>query len=197
MKMGLDNRPHFLYIEPMANRFITSDIHFGHKNILKFCPKTRPYSSIDEMDEAIITEWNKIVSPNDLAYILGDISYREPSHTAKIFARLNGDKILIAGNHDEKALKHQVFRDCFKEIHNYLEISVNKHKVVLFHYPIAEWNGMHRGSVHLYGHLHGGLSGLEEFRARDAGIDATGKIVVPIETLVNDALTGKVKSHHA
>lgn len=183
-----------MYKEHMI--YISSDIHFGHQNILKFCPKTRPYSSIDEMDEAIIRDWNRVVTPSDLTYLLGDISYREPSHTAKIFSRLNGKKILIAGNHDEKHLKHKVFRDCFEEIHNYLELRVNKRKVVLFHYPIAEWNGMHRGSIHLYGHLHGSPSGLEEFRARDAGIDATGKVVVPLEDLVNDAITGKIKSHH-
>ena len=176
--------------------YVTSDIHFGHQNILKFCPNTRPYSNIDEMDEAIICAWNRVVNPKDLTYILGDVSYREPSHTAKIFARLNGKKILIVGNHDEKHLKHQVFRDCFEKIHNYLELRVNKRKVVLFHYPIAEWNGMHRGSVHLHGHLHGSTSGLEEYRARDAGIDATGKVVVPLEDLVNEALTGKIKSHH-
>lgn len=180
----------------MTKTFITSDIHFGHKNILKFCPKTRPYSSIDEMDEAIISQWNKIVPPDGLVYILGDVSYREPSHTARIFDRMNGEKILITGNHDYKALKHKVFRDCFKELHQYLEITVNKHKVVLFHYPIAEWNAMHRGSVHLFGHLHGGTSGLEEFRAVDVGIDATGKVVIPLEHAVNHALTGKIKVHH-
>ena len=180
----------------MRKTFITSDIHFGHNNILKFCPKTRPYSSIDEMDEAIIREWNKTVPVGSTVYILGDVSYREPSHTARIFDRLNGEKILIIGNHDEKALKQKVFRDCFKDIHQYLEITVNKHKVVLFHYPIAEWNAMHRGSVHLYGHLHGGRSGLEKFRARDASIDATGQVVVELEWLVNEALKGKIKAHH-
>ena len=183
-----------MYKEPMI--YISSDIHFGHQSILKFCPKTRPYSSIDEMDEAIIRDWNRVVTPRDLTYLLGDISFREPSRTAKIFSRLNGKKILIAGNHDEKHLKHKIFRDCFEEIHNYLELRVNKQKIVLFHYPIAEWNGMYRGAVHLHGHLHGNPSGLEEFRARDAGMDATGKVVVTIEGLVNDALTGKIKSHH-
>lgn len=180
----------------MTKEFITSDIHFGHKNILKFCPKTRPYSSIDEMDEAIIREWNKTVSPQDVVYILGDVSYREPSHTTRIFDRLNGNKVLIIGNHDEKALKQKCFRDCFNEIRQYLEITRERHKVVMFHYPIAEWNAMHRGSVHLFGHLHGGRSGLEGFRALDVGIDATGQVVVPLEWAINKALKGKIKAHH-
>jgi calcineurin-like phosphoesterase family protein len=175
---------------------ITSDLHFGHQNILKFCPATRPFENIDEMDEAMIAEWNASVRPDDIVYILGDISYREPSHTAKIFARLNGKKILIAGNHDEKALKQKCFRDCFEEIHNYLEIKRDKRKIVMFHYPIAEWNQMHRGSIHFYGHLHGNPSGLEGFRALDVGMDATGKVVVKLEDAINKALEGRIKQHH-
>jgi len=194
--MVLDNRGHFLYIEGMTKTFITSDLHFGHKNILKFCAKTRPYASIDEMDEAMIREWNTSVDFDDTVYILGDISYREPSHTARIFDRLQGTKILISGNHDEKALKDKFFRNCFKEIHNYLEITVDKRKIVMFHYPIAEWNAMHRGSLHFYGHLHGSTSGLEEFRAVDVGFDATGQVVVPLEWAINKALKGKIKAHH-
>lgn len=176
--------------------YITSDLHFGHKNILKFCPKTRPYSSIDEMDEDMISEWNKLVQPEDVVYILGDISYRDNNHTAAIFNRLNGSKILIIGNHDEKALRDPIFRSCFIEIHQYLEIKRNKHKVILFHFPIAEWNKCHQGSVHLYGHLHGSPSGLEELRAVDVGMDATGKVVVPLEWAINKALKGKIKAHH-
>jgi calcineurin-like phosphoesterase family protein len=176
--------------------YISSDLHFGHKNILKFCPATRPFENIDQMDEAMITEWNASVRPEDTVYILGDISYREPSHTAKIFSRLNGKKILIAGNHDEKALKQKIFRDCFEEIHNYLEIQRDKRKIVMFHYPIAEWNQMHRGSIHFYGHLHGNPSGLEPYRAVDVGMDATGKVVIKLEDAIEHALTGKIKEHH-
>ena len=194
--MVLDNKGHFLYIECMTNEFITSDLHFGHKNILKFCPKTRPFHSVDEMDEFMIKEWNRIVPGDGTVYILGDVSYREPIHTAKIFGRLNGKKILIRGNHDDKALKSSFFTECFEEIHSYLEITRNKTKIIMFHYPICEWNAMHRGSVHFYGHLHGSRSGLEEFRAVDVGMDATGKVVTRLEDALNHALTGKIKPHH-
>lgn len=177
-------------------KYVTSDLHFGHKNILKFCPQTRPYDNVDKMDEDMIQSWNRIVSPEDEVYILGDLSYREPSRTIYILNRLNGTKILVRGNHDEKLLKDKKVRECFSEIHYYLEINFNKTKVVMFHYPIAEWNGMHRGSVHLHGHLHGGKSGLEGYRILDVAFDATGQIVIPLEQAINTALKGKAKSHH-
>lgn len=175
---------------------ITSDLHFGHQNILKFCQRTRPFSDINEMDEYMIKEWNRAVHTSDTVYILGDVSYREPSHTRKIFDRLNGTKILVAGNHDEKHLKQQCFRDCFSEIHNYLEIRRNKRKIVMFHYPISEWNAMHRGSVHFYGHLHGNRSGLEAYRAVDVGMDATGRVVSSLERMIEIAMKGEIKKHH-
>ena len=66
----------------------------------------------------------------------------------------------------------------------------------MFHYPIAEWDQMHRGSIHLHGHLHGGISGMEEYRCRDMGMDAIGRIAVTMEDAIRDAMTGKVKGHH-
>jgi calcineurin-like phosphoesterase family protein len=148
------------------------------------------------MDEAMIAAWNKAVESDDTVYILGDISYREPSHTAKIFDHLHGKKILVAGNHDEKHLKQQCFRDCFSEIHNYLEITRNKRKIVMFHYPILEWNQMHRGAIHFYGHLHGNPSGLEPYRALDVGMDATGEVVSSLERMIEKAMKGEIKQHH-
>jgi calcineurin-like phosphoesterase family protein len=68
--------------------------------------------------------------------------------------------------------------------------------VTMFHYPIAEWDQMHRGSVHLHGHLHGGVSGLEQYRARDVGMDATGQIAVSMDWIVADAMKGEIKGHH-
>ena len=66
----------------------------------------------------------------------------------------------------------------------------------MFHYPIAEWDQMHRGAVHLHGHLHGGVSGMEKFRCRDMGMDATGRIAVSMEDAIRDAMHGEIKGHH-
>lgn len=178
--------------------WITSDLHFGHTNIMKFCPQARARfrNDVDYMNEEMINEWNHTVSDGDLVYILGDVAFLPSADAVKIMKRLNGDKILIEGNHDRKLLNDPVFRSCFKEVHQYLGITYNKHRICMFHYPIAEWDQMHRGALHFHGHLHGGVSGLEKYRARDMGMDATGYIVVEMERAINDAMTGEIKSHH-
>ena len=177
--------------------WITSDLHFGHANIMKFCPGTRSrFKDVDDMNETMIREWNEIVQDGDTVYILGDFAFLPADKAVKVANRLNGDKILVEGNHDRKLLNDPVFRRCFKEVHQYLSITYDKHRICMFHYPIAEWDQMHRGALHFHGHLHGGKSGLEEYRARDTAFDATGFIVVEMERAINDAMTGKIKGHH-
>lgn len=178
--------------------FITSDLHFGHNNIMKFCPQTRGhYKDVDEMREDMIRIWNDSVQDGDLVYILGDVAFLPAAEAVKIFRRLNGRKILIEGNHDRKLLKDPVFRDCFEEVHKYLWIDYNGTQVIMFHYPIWEWDQMHRGSVHFHGHLHGNPNGMEKYRARDVGCDATGQVVWLMEDAIKDALKGEIRAHHA
>ena len=178
--------------------WVTSDLHFGHKNIMSFCPQTRERfrNDVSYMNEAMVTEWNDKVSPEDTVYILGDVAFMSGSDAGRTVNRLNGTKILIEGNHDRKTLMDVNFRNEFAEVHKYLDITYNGTKVVMFHYPIAEWDQMHRGSVHLHGHLHGGKSGMEKYRCRDVGMDATGMIVTLMEDTIRDAMKGEIKGHH-
>lgn len=178
--------------------YITSDLHFGHKNIMKFCPVTRARydNDVAYMNETMILEWNEVVDHDDTVYILGDVAFTSGSDAGRIINRLHGSKILIEGNHDRKTLLDSTFRNAFAEVHKYLDINVGATKVVMFHYPIAEWDQMHRGSVHFHGHLHGNTSGLEKFRCKDVGMDATGRIVIPLEEAIADALRGEIKGHH-
>ena len=178
--------------------WITSDLHFGHKNIMNFCPDSRsPFrNDVDYMNEAMVREWNDLIEPGDLVYILGDVAFLPAQKAAETVNRLNGTKILVEGNHDRKALNDPTFRKCFKEVHKYLDINYDGTKVVMFHYPIAEWDQMHRGAVHFHGHLHGGKSGMEEFRCRDMGMDATYMIAITMEDAIKDAIKGKIKGHH-
>jgi calcineurin-like phosphoesterase family protein len=149
------------------------------------------------MNEGIISLWNETVNPEDTVYILGDVAFMQGSEAAKYLRRMNGTKILIEGNHDHKQVKDQAFASCFESIHKYLEIYHDGTKVVLFHYPIHfEWNQAHRGSVHLYGHVHGKPTGLEDYRARDVGFDATGDIVTELGRIVSNAKQGKIPAHH-
>lgn len=181
------------------NTWITSDLHFGHKNILTFCPETRSKynNDIDYMNEQIILEWNTIVSNCDTVYILGDVAFLSCEKACKILNSLNGNKILIEGNHDKHLLEKIEFRNCFKEIHKYLSIKYNGYDIILFHYPILEWDRMQYGSVHFHGHLHHKNSGLETFRCRNVGFDYTGNIVSSLDSMIEDALNGIIKSHHS
>jgi len=179
--------------------WVTSDLHFYHKNIMKFCPETRGrFRDVDHMNEEIVRIWNDVVAEDDLVYNLGDVTFGNAYKTAtEILQRMNGRQILIKGNHDPKPLKDVHFRNCFEEIHDYLEIKHMGKKIVLFHYPLAEWNSAHYGAIHLYGHVHGSPTGLECFRTMDVGFDATGNVVTNLDTVVEMMKNvPKFKPHH-
>lgn len=132
------------------NIFFTSDLHFGHKNIIRF--DNRPFLNINEMDETLINNWNAKVKSEDLIYILGDFSWYNPDKTCEILDKLNGKKILIKGNHDKITY---TMRQRFEEITDYKEIKLpNGSNVVLCHYPIVFFNRHHYGSYMFYGHVH-------------------------------------------
>lgn len=178
-------------------KWITSDLHFGHANIMKFCPVTRyGFTDVSDMREKMIAEWNKDVKPEDEVFILGDFAFLPAKDAVEILRRLNGTKILIEGNHDRKLLNDPSFRREFKEVHQYLRYNHDGQIICMFHYPIAEFDQMHRGAIHFHGHLHGNPSGLEEYRVRDMGFDATGKVVTSLEDAIADAMKGKIKGHH-
>ncbi len=152
-------------------KWITSDIHFSHTNILKFCAASRPFRDVEEMDEAIIKTWNEKISPVDTTYILGDVAFTNADKAAGLVNRLHGNKVLIKGNHDVKLLREPVFRECFTEIHDYLEIGHNGSRLVMFHFPIWEWDRMHHGAIHFHGHCHGRKTGIPG-RIMDVAMDA-------------------------
>ena len=179
--------------------WITSDLHFGHKNIMSFCPESRARfrNDVAYMNEAMIKEWNDLIGVDDTVYILGDVAFLPAEKAVATVRRLHGRKILVEGNHDRKLLQDADFRDCFEQIHKYLDVQFNEVKVVMLHYPIAEWDQMHHGAVHFHGHMHGGHSGLENYRALDVGMDATGAIAITMERAIAQALKGRIKEHHA
>lgn len=129
--------------------YFTSDLHFGHKNIITF--DKRPFENIDIMKKEITDRWNSKVDPKDSVYILGDISWYNPEETYQIYKNLNGDKHLILGNHDRRLGKAA---ECFSEIVPYKEIEVDGEHVILCHYPIHFYNAHYYGAIMLYGHVH-------------------------------------------
>ncbi len=142
--------------------------HFSHKNILKFARKTRIGDDIDECNENMIHIWNSQVQPNDTVWCLGDFSFaRKSNETENILRRLNGKLHLIYGNHD-----HWINDETSKyweTMQDYKRTKFDGVDVMMFHYPIAEWDKMHRGAFHLYGHVHGTVT--LPGKALDVGID--------------------------
>ena len=136
-----------------SNLWFTSDTHFAHNKIQEFCPDTRYQGSLLEHDEILIENWNSCVRKGDRIYHLGDFSFGSREYTEALCKRLKGDKHLIYGNHDE-VLRTPKFAPYFSSRQEYKEIRVDNIKVCMFHFPIHEWNQCHRGSYHLFGHVH-------------------------------------------
>ena len=112
--------------------FFTADTHFGHRNILEY--ENRPYSCIEEMDEALICNWNRAIGPRDTVYHLGDVSAHKIDKTREILGRLNGKIYLIQGNHD-KLMHKEGLRERFEWIKDYFLLSVSGYpKIALMHY---------------------------------------------------------------
>ena len=177
--------------------WITSDLHFGHTNIIKFCPKTRGiFDTAAQMNEQFIARWNDTVASDDTVFILGDVAFMNATDATALLSQLKGKKILIKGNHDRKLLEHDGFRACFAEVHSDWVGSINGTYIHMYHFPLREWDRMHRGAVHFHGHVHGNETGLEKYRCRDAGYDATGKVVTLIDDLIADAVKGEIRNHH-
>lgn len=134
------------------NFFITSDLHFFHKSIIEY--ENRPFTDVEEMNRSLIKNWNDTVSKQDLVFVLGDVSFGSVNKTIEILQKLNGDKILIIGNHDNNLVKSDKFREQFLDVQYYMELKYNDEILILCHYPIANWNYEEKGSIHLFGHLH-------------------------------------------
>ena len=141
-------------------RYYISDLHFYHKGMNESMD-CRGFSSVEEMNEVMIERWNAKVTKKDEVVILGDLSFGTAEETNQLLERLNGKLYLIYGNHDRyvNAKGFNAFR--FKWIKAYAELSDEKRKVILCHYPIFCYNGQYRmdekgnsKSYMLYGHVH-------------------------------------------
>lgn len=143
--------------------WFTADSHFSHRNIIKYC--NRPFSSVAEMDETMIANWNDRVSQHDTVYHLGDFMFGK--NQLRILQRLNGRKHLILGNHDRDVS----LADGWIWINHYAEVTCSKQHIVLFHYAMKVWNRSYYGSWHLFGHSHGTLPDDSNSLSFDVGVD--------------------------
>ena len=141
-------------------RYYIADLHFYHDALNEYMDK-RGFASVEEMNEHIIAKWNAKVRKNDEVIILGDVSMGNPEQTTELLKRLKGKLFLIEGNHDDRYLTKDFDTSMFGWIKPYAELSDNRRKVVLCHYPIMFYNGQYRQfedgtpkAYMLYGHVH-------------------------------------------
>lgn len=125
-------------IKETSNLFLTSDSHFNHVNIIKFC--NRPFDSVEEMNETLISNWNNTVPKDGIVFHLGDFAFGGSEVWHKILSRLNGQIHLILGNHDLKNFR-QGYADSFASVQEQLTIDIGKKKVILTHFPLLYYHG--------------------------------------------------------
>lgn len=148
--------------------FLVSDTHFGHTGVCKFTrndgvTKLRPWDNADEMDEEMIKRWNETVRPNDKVYHLGDVVINRKA--LKTLGRLNGDKVLIRGNHD--IFRDDEYRQYFRELRAYHVMN----GMILSHIPIHV-DSLGRFGTNIHGHLHANrVMYLPTWRIDDTRID--------------------------
>ena len=139
--------------------YFTADLHLGHYKIIEHCH--RPFRSAEEMDAALIDNWNASVGQEDEVYILGDFTMRPAADAHTYVSRLHGRKYLIIGNHDRFVRNYSQYERDFVWMKDYFVLRKQGYRIVLFHYPILEWDQFFRDAIHLYGHIHNNEKSVE------------------------------------
>lgn len=177
-----------------SNIFVISDTHFTHKNFLSFReyypdgPLIRPgFSSVEEMDELMIENWNKTVTEHDKVYHLGDFSFGGKDNIGRIASRLNGKKRLIAGNH-EIDLRH--YYPHFQKVMSYREFgNLFKLPVYCCHFPLNHAGFNYRSQLHglmIHGHIH--LNKIPNPQYINVCVENINYTPISIEELVDDKI---------
>lgn len=186
--------------------WFTADTHFGHKNVIKYC--NRPYETVNQMNNALIENWNNSVEPEDVVFHLGDFAFLQDS--TEIINALNGKIYLIPGNHDKQIVgqSNNVFNPPdglttkFRIMEPLLDVDIQvedeKLRLVLCHYAMRVWNKSHYGAIHLYGHSHGTLPDDPNSLSMDVGVDCHNYSPISLDDVLlkmyNKAF--KPKDHH-
>lgn len=179
----------FKTLETIGKIFITSDTHFGHKNLCRGVTNwrtqdgkipiesTRDFQTIERMNERIVDGINFVVGQDDTLIMLGDVSFGGFENIGIFLDRLVCKNIhLILGNHDTHIEKNrEEIQNRFLSVQHYLEVRINDRNFVLCHYPLQSWNGLNKGVIQLHGHVH--LSPERKFgngKKMDVGMDGNG-----------------------
>lgn len=170
----------------MANdstkRFVIADTHFFHDRIITFPSAIdpdkplRPFKTMTEMHYVMAEKWNNVVGPKDIVYVLGDVVYGKKN--LWFLAHLNGDKVLIRGNHD--ILSAEEYLHYFRDIRGVYNLPFMERKLVLTHAPLHPIS-MDRWELNIHGHLHDvPLNDPKYYCASVECIDYTPKLISEI-----------------
>ena len=163
--------------------FISSDIHFHHRNILKHCPErqaicgAKDENDVETWDKWIIEKWNNTVNKKDIVYILGDFIFGSQESAKKVLDKLHGKKFLILGNHDKGVDKLENYFEQItqqKLVKSNFDFLDEDFQVFMCHYPMVTWASKHYGVINAHGHCHGRLDDYNEASTDlrvDVGID--------------------------
>jgi len=189
----------FKKILTTGNVYITSDTHFGHKNIVRGTTNwrtqdgeipidsTRDFQTIEQMNERLIDGINHHVGQDDTLIMLGDVSFGGFDNIGIFLERLTCHNIhLILGNHDHHIDNNRDYvQKRFLSVQHYLEVRINDRDFVLCHYPLQSWHGMNKGVIHLHGHVH--LPENRKFgngKKMDVGVDGNGMDPYSIDEII-------------
>lgn len=142
----------------MNNIFICSDTHFEHQQSFLYEP--RGFSSVEEMNEAIIERWNSVVKPEDIVYHLGDTMLNDNEKGIECLKRLNGQIFLIFGNHDSDNRKNLIFKECSNVTGGWYAwlMKHGKFSIYMSHYPTITSNfdekHFSQHVINIHGHTH-------------------------------------------
>lgn len=168
----------------MDELFFTGDTHFGHKAMAE---KWRNLGGVEEMDELLVDRWNATVSRGDNVYHLGDFSFYPRTKATELLGRLNGNIHLIVGNHDKIG---RIPTEGWTSVRDYRNLKWSQpgerrsQRIVLFHFPIIDWEGVHHGAWHLHGHTHGNLTDDPRMARCDVGVDVWDYRPVHVDRVV-------------
>lgn len=159
--------------------FFFSDPHYGHANIVRSISQwtdkensTRDFQTIEEMNNEIVNNINKMVKPDDTLICVGDWSFGNIKNVAEFRRRIHCKNLhLIYGNHDDGIEDDETLHGHFSSLQHYKEIVVDGIMFCLFHYKQTIWNKSHRDAYHLYGHSHAGAEHMVNGKSMDVGID--------------------------
>lgn len=194
-------------LKPGQQLWFVSDTHYNHSNICRSTTKwsdrsnTRDFKSLEHMNSTIVNNINKCVGEDDVLIHMGDWSFGGFDKIEEFRNRLVCKNIhIVLGNHDHHIRKNKDnIQDVFLSVHEYLHLTVIKethpifhsggklsYEFICMHYPIASWDNMYKGVIHLHGHVHlPPNQRIADGKAMDVGVDGNNYMPTSLTEVIS------------